>query len=77
QFSRNRVFGTMIGKGYSITSAQLEMRMIAEGYYATKSIHKINEKYKVDLPICDAVYEILYDKIDPATVITDLIEKLR
>jgi len=77
QFSRNRVFGTMIGKGYSITSAQLEMPMIAEGYYATKSIHKINEKYNVDLPICDAVYEILYDKTDPAIVINDLVEKLK
>ena len=67
----------MIGKGYSITSAQLEMPMIAEGYYATKSIHKINEKYKVDLPICDAVYEILYEKINPAIVIHDLVEKLK
>jgi glycerol-3-phosphate dehydrogenase (NAD(P)+) len=62
QFSRNRTFGNMIGKGYSVTSAQLEMNMIAEGYYAIACIHKLNEKLKVNMPVCHAVYNILYNK---------------
>jgi len=62
QFSRNRTFGNMIAKGYTVKSAQLEMNMIAEGYYASKCIHQINKKHKVDLPICRAVYSILYEK---------------
>src|SRR5690606_20971561 len=62
QFSRNRTFGNMIAKGYTVKSAQLEMNMIAEGYYASKCIHQINRKYKVDLPICRAVYAVLYEK---------------
>ncbi len=62
QFSRNRTFGNMVAKGYTVKSAQLEMNMIAEGYYASKCIHQINKKHKVDLPICRAVYSILYEK---------------
>ena len=64
-YSRNRTFGNMIGKGYSVKAAQLEMNMVAEGYYATKCIMEINEKYQVDLPITKAVYHVLYDKISP------------
>ena len=65
QFSRNRTFGTMLGKGYSVKSAQMEMLMVAEGYYAVKSIHEINEKYLVSMPITDCVYNIIYDKVSP------------
>jgi glycerol-3-phosphate dehydrogenase (NAD(P)+) len=65
QFSRNRTFGSMIGKGYSVKSAQLEMNMIAEGYYAVKCIHQLNTKYRVDLPVCEAVYRVLYEHISP------------
>lgn len=77
QFSRNRTFGTMIGKGYSVKNAQLEMNMIAEGYYASKSIWEINKNYNVDMPISNAVYNILYEKISPAIEIRLLTEKIK
>lgn len=65
-FSRNRTFGTLIGRGYTIQSAQAEMNMIAEGYYAVKSIYEINRQFSVDMPIVNAVYTILYEKAAPA-----------
>jgi len=77
QFSRNRTFGTMVGKGYTTRTAQLEMHMVAEGYYASKSIHEINQEYKVNMPICEAVYNILYAGENPAAEIRRLTAKLR
>ena len=75
-YSRNRTFGTMIGKGYSVKWATIEMNMVAEGYYATKGIHEINKKFNVDIPIAEAVYRVLYEKASPAMEmrkLTDLI----
>ena len=77
QFSRNRTFGTMLGKGYSVKSAQMEMLMIAEGYYAVRSMHQINDKYQVSMPITDAVYNIIYEKVSPVIEIVLLTEQLR
>ncbi len=76
QFSRNRTFGNMVAKGYTVKSAQLEMNMVAEGYYASKCIHQINKIHKVDLPICRAVYAILYEKHSPLIEIKLLSELL-
>lgn len=75
-FSRNRMFGNMIGKGYTVKSAQMEMSMVAEGYYATKSAWKLNQEYKADTPIIDAVYEILYEGKEAKKVFKKLTDKL-
>jgi glycerol-3-phosphate dehydrogenase (NAD(P)+) len=75
-YSRNRMFGTMIGKGCSVKFAQMEMNMIAEGYYASKCMFEINKKYKVDMPIMMAVYNILYQKKPARNEIQNITEKL-
>jgi glycerol-3-phosphate dehydrogenase (NAD(P)+) len=75
-FSRNRMFGNMIGKGYTVKSAQMEMSMVAEGYYATKSAWALNQEYKAKTPILDAVYQVLYEGKEAKQVFKKLTEKL-
>ncbi|WP_373057425.1 NAD(P)H-dependent glycerol-3-phosphate dehydrogenase [Zunongwangia sp. H14] len=75
-FSRNRMFGNMIGKGYTVKSAQMEMSMIAEGYYATESAYKINKVKRAKTPIINAVYAILYEGKNPKKVFKKLADKL-
>ncbi|CAM3743279.1 NAD(P)H-dependent glycerol-3-phosphate dehydrogenase [Flavobacterium gelidilacus] len=75
-FSRNRMFGNMIGKGYTVKSAQMEMSMVAEGYYATNSAYKLNQEYGAKTPIIDAVYQILYEGKDAKKVFAKLTDKL-
>ena len=77
KFSRNHMFGTMIGKGYSVKPAQIEMALIAEGYYGTKCIMEINQQYNVNMPILDTVYNILYKKMSPYMQVKQLSEVLR
>jgi glycerol-3-phosphate dehydrogenase (NAD(P)+) len=76
QFSRNRTFGTMIGKGYSVKSAQVEMNMVAEGYYASACIHEINRSLSIELPVCQAVHNILYERISARMEMKLLADKL-
>ncbi|MDY0348215.1 MAG: NAD(P)H-dependent glycerol-3-phosphate dehydrogenase [Tenuifilaceae bacterium] len=76
QFSRNRLFGTMVGKGYSVKSTMIEMNMVAEGYYSSHCIYEINLRLKIDMPISHAVYNILYEGIAPAVEMKILTDKL-
>lgn len=62
-FSRNRTFGNMVGKGYSVKAAQLEMSMVAEGFNASKCMHVLNQKIKADMPIAETVYKILWENL--------------
>ena len=76
-FSRNRMFGKMIGEGNSVSVAKIELGMVAEGYYATKCVYEINEKYKVDMPILNALYAILYENKSPLEQIKKITEVFR
>ncbi|MBO0934730.1 NAD(P)H-dependent glycerol-3-phosphate dehydrogenase [Fibrella aquatilis] len=76
-FSRNRTFGNLIGRGYTIQSAQMEMNMIAEGYYAVRSIYAINEPHQVPMPIVSAVYRILYEGASPGAEMNALKREMR
>ena len=76
QFSRNRTFGNMIGKGYSVKSAQLEMNMVAEGFYASNCIQGIIARYALDMPICNMVYQILYNHSSAIKEVNILAQKL-
>ena len=75
-FSRNRMFGNMIGKGYTVKSAMMEMSMVAEGYYATNSAYKLNQAYGAKTPIIDAVYSILYEGKNAKDVFKKLTDQL-
>ncbi|TRX37977.1 NAD(P)H-dependent glycerol-3-phosphate dehydrogenase [Flavobacterium sp. ZT3R18] len=75
-FSRNRMFGNMIGKGYTVQAAQMEMSMVAEGYYAVKSAYKLNQGYGAKTPIIDAVYAVLYEGKEAKAVFKKLTEEL-
>ncbi len=76
-FSRNRQFGQMIGMGYSVKAAQTEMEMVAEGYYGTKAIYMTNKEIGVELPIVDAMYQILYGRKSPKNTIKELTQKFQ
>jgi len=77
QFSRNRTFGNMIGRGYTVKSAQFEMNMVAEGFYAVESIYALNQKLGVNMPITEAVHRILYENISPGQELHLLKESFR
>lgn len=72
RFSRNHNFGSLIGRGYSISAAKMEMEQVAEGYYGTKCIHDINKDTGVDMPILEGVYDIIYRKVSPTVVMSRL-----
>ena len=72
KFSRNRTFGNLIGEGSNVTEAQEQMNMVAEGYYAVKCIIEVNQQYKVEMPITNSVYEILYNGASPKDSMKEL-----
>lgn len=76
KFSRNRLFGTYIGQGYSVKATMAEMQMVAEGYYATKCLMELNKEFNVKLPIAEAVYNVLYENVSPYVEMKILTEKL-
>ena len=76
QFSRNRTFGQMLGTGYSVKSAQLEMNMVAEGFYGAKCIYEMIREKQLDMPVAEAVYNVLYEKIAPMIEFRILSSKL-
>ncbi len=77
QFSRNRTFGNMVGKGYSVRSAMLEMNMVAEGYYAVDCVKKMGKLHDVSMPICNMVYKVLYGGKSPRKQVAKLADKMK
>ena len=75
-FSRNRTFGNMIGKGYSVESAMSEMSMVVEGYYATKNAYEITKNKKDNFLFIESVYKILYNRNSPKKILKEISEKL-
>ncbi len=63
-FSRNRTFGNMIGKGYSVSAAKLELNMVAEGYNGSICLHRINQQFKAEMPIADMIYRFLWENVN-------------
>ena len=76
RFSRNREFGMMIGRGYSVRKAQEEMEMVAEGYYASECIMQVNKRFAIDMPIAECVHRILYGNQPPEHEIEKMTKKL-
>lgn len=76
QFSRNRTFGNMLGRGYSVESAQMEMNMIAEGYYAAKQIQVLNRDVQADMPLMQGMYEVIYEKVTPRAAFEEIVRKI-
>ena len=75
-YSRNRTFGNMIGKGYSVKSAQLEMSMVAEGYNASKCMHNVNKTVKADMPIAETIFHVLWNNLPAAKGFKQIEESL-
>ncbi len=76
QFSRNRMLGNMLGKGYTVRSARAEMTMVAEGYYAVPLVYKLRKKREVKMPIVKAVHSVLYEGKPARKVMAKLAQKL-
>jgi glycerol-3-phosphate dehydrogenase (NAD(P)+) len=74
--SRNRTLGMMIGKGYSVKGAIMEMDMVAEGFNGSRGIHLMNQRFQVQLPIADAVYRILHERMSPVIEMRLLTDEL-
>jgi glycerol-3-phosphate dehydrogenase (NAD(P)+) len=75
-FSRNRIFGQMIGKGYTVKAARMEMNMVAEGYFAVRSLMNKVQGMNLELPICTAVFKVLYENVPVAKAFRKLEDEL-
>lgn len=76
QFSRNRMFGNMLGKGYSVKAAQMEMNMVAEGYYATHLVYEMNQELGLFMPILDFVNDVIHEGKKPKNLMQELQNQL-